>query len=199
LSLSLNPLVETDEGTLTTLGCKVEIDDSAVFRQMELSAMMDWSMLLPTERVAMQFDGDYITLQGNIGVITGSAGNCLALNDMIIDFGGRPANFCDLHGQAYHEQIEEMIYLLNEDRQIKVIFFNLFSDALQLEKFAYALKALLKAGMQFKKPIVFRGRGPPERVEKAKSVLLSLNLPDLFIEDDYEKAVRLAVSLAALK
>ena len=41
--LSLNPLVETDAQTLTTLGCKMEIDDAAIFRQPELGMMMDWA------------------------------------------------------------------------------------------------------------------------------------------------------------
>lgn len=50
--LSLNPLVETDAQTLTTLGCKMEIDDAAIFRQPEIGMMMDWAQLLPTERIA---------------------------------------------------------------------------------------------------------------------------------------------------
>jgi len=43
LTLALNPLVLTEQKEVTTLGCKVEIDDSAVFRQAELSAMCDYS------------------------------------------------------------------------------------------------------------------------------------------------------------
>jgi succinyl-CoA synthetase beta subunit len=63
------------------------------------------------ERIAKLVDLYYIALEGNIGVICNSAGECMATNDLIIQIGGRPANFLDLGGQAYHEQIEEIIDL----------------------------------------------------------------------------------------
>lgn len=46
LSLTLNPLVINDRNELTTLGCKIELDDSANFRQPELFAKVDYSQYL---------------------------------------------------------------------------------------------------------------------------------------------------------
>jgi len=40
----------------------------------------------------------------------------MATNDLIYQLGGKPANFLDLTGSAYHEQIEQMIGLLDWDR-----------------------------------------------------------------------------------
>jgi len=40
----------------------------------------------------------------------------MATNDLIYKLGGKPANFLDLTGSAYHEQIEQMIGLLDWDR-----------------------------------------------------------------------------------
>jgi succinyl-CoA synthetase beta subunit len=42
-------------------------------------------------------------MNGNIGVICDSAGECMATNDLNNLEGGRPANFIDLGGSAYHE------------------------------------------------------------------------------------------------
>ncbi len=103
LDLTLNPLVLTDSKELTTLGCKVEIDDAAVFRQQELFAMIDYTQMVYQERIAKISDLCYVALSGNIGVISNSAGLCMATNDLINIEGGSPANFIDLGGQAYHE------------------------------------------------------------------------------------------------
>lgn len=47
LSLTLNPIVLTAENDLTVLGCKLEIDDSAIYRQAELFSMLDYSQMPP--------------------------------------------------------------------------------------------------------------------------------------------------------
>lgn len=71
--------------------------------------------MLPQERIAREFDLNYICVDGNIGVIAGSAGSAMATHDLIYQLGGKPANFLDMTGQAYHEQIEQMIGLQNWD------------------------------------------------------------------------------------
>ena len=197
LDLSLNPVVLTDSCELTTLGCKVEIDDSAVFRQQELFAMLDYSQMTYQERCAKLADLLYIALEGNIGVISNSAGECMAINDFIQQVGGRPGNFLDLGGQAYHEQIEEMIYLQNGDPQIKVILINCFGGALNVDKVASSLAILFNLGVEFSKPIVCRLRGEGEEVARQK--LAMINYDKLHVVDDYEQAVILAVKLANQK
>ena len=55
------------------------------------------------ERLASVNDIKYTDLDGNIGMVTNSAGLCMATNDLLSTFGGRPANFVDLGGTAIHE------------------------------------------------------------------------------------------------
>jgi len=54
--------------------------------------------MLPQERIAREFDVNYVCLDGNIGVLSSSAGGCMATNDLIIQKGGSPANFVDVTG-----------------------------------------------------------------------------------------------------
>jgi succinyl-CoA synthetase beta subunit len=166
LTLTLNPFVVTEEKDLTTLGCRIEIDDSAVFRQAELFSMIDYSQMLPSERIAHEFDIKYVCLEGNIGVLAGSAGSCLATNDMLIRFGGNPANFVDMTGQAYHEQIEQLISLFNWDDQVKVVLLNCFGGAMPVDKVANSLIAISKKSWEVQKPIVCRLRGEGEELAK---------------------------------
>lgn len=51
-----------------------------------------------------------------------------------------------------------------------------------------------KVGVEFKKPIVIRLRGEGE--EDARQKLREIKFDKLYVEDDYEKAVKLAVKLA---
>ena len=58
------------------------------------------------ERIALNSRLNYIHLEsGNIGLISNSAGMCMATMDLMKLHGGAPANFCDLGGQAHHEKI----------------------------------------------------------------------------------------------
>ena len=58
------------------------------------------------ERIAHEMDIKYVDMKGNIGVISNSAGLCMATNDSIVSHGGQPANFADFGGSAIHEQME---------------------------------------------------------------------------------------------
>jgi succinyl-CoA synthetase beta subunit len=168
LNLTLNPLVLTTDNRLTPLHCSVEIDDSAVFRQQELFAMQDYTQVVYQERVGLLCDQNYIHLEGdgNIGVISNSSGLSLATNDLIQLYGGKSANFLDLSGQASREQIEEMIHLLNQDPNIKVILINCYGGTMHVDLVASAM-ALLFKHFDFNKPIVARLQG--EGADSARS------------------------------
>lgn len=100
----------------------------------------------------------YQRLQGDIAVVADSAGLCMATNDMISDFGGSPANFCDLGGSAYHEQIEQIIHMLNEDPAVNVIILTSFGGIFNVDKLAACLCNYSKF-FTYNKPIITRLRG----------------------------------------
>ena len=47
----------------------------------------------------------YVELTGDIGIIGNGAGLVMATLDMILDYGGKAANFCDVGGGANEERI----------------------------------------------------------------------------------------------
>lgn len=119
--------------------------------------MKDYTQVVYQERVALLCDQNYIHLEGegNIGVISNSSGLCLATNDLIQLYGGKSANFMDLNGEGTLEQVEEMIHLLNQDPNIKVILINCYGGNMHVNLVASAM-ALLFKHFDFSKPIVAR-------------------------------------------
>jgi succinyl-CoA synthetase beta subunit len=68
------------------------------------------------ERVAYIGGLRYIKIPGgNVGVISNSAGQCMALMDSLVAHGCKPANFMDLQGAAYHEKIISSLLQLESD------------------------------------------------------------------------------------
>ena len=45
----------------------------------------------------------YMELDGNIGIVSNSAGLCMATQDLIAEKGGTAANFTDIGGATIHE------------------------------------------------------------------------------------------------
>ena len=71
---------------------------------------------------------------------------------------------------------------------------NCFGGMLNVSKVASSIAIMYKAGVEFKKPIVIRLRGEGE--EDARQKLREVKFDWLYVENDYEKAVKLAVKLA---
>lgn len=80
-----------------------------------------------------------------------------------------------------------------EDPQIKVILVNCFGGALNIDKVVSAFELLCKV-FEFNKPIVARMKGNGS--EMAKEKLYKLKYKNLHIEDDFDLAVQMAISLA---
>jgi len=66
----------------------------------------------PRERVALIHDIQYTQLYGDIGMVSNGGGLCMAMCDLVTQFGGKPANFSDLGGNAIHEQIQQLLTLM---------------------------------------------------------------------------------------
>lgn len=55
------------------------------------------------ERIAQEFDLNYIYIGGNIGCLVNGAGLAMSTMDIIKLHGGNPANFLDVGGSAETE------------------------------------------------------------------------------------------------
>ncbi len=76
--LEINPLVVTKAGHLICLDGKLNLDGSALYRHPDLKAMRDITQEDERENRAMDWDLNYIPLEGNIGCMVNGAGLAMA-------------------------------------------------------------------------------------------------------------------------
>jgi len=63
----------------------------------------------------------------------------MATMDIIKHYGGNPANFLDVGGNAEDEQMVEAIKLLNNDPEVEAIFINIFGGILKCDNLANSI------------------------------------------------------------
>ncbi|MFX6149206.1 succinate--CoA ligase subunit beta, partial [Acinetobacter baumannii] len=86
----------TETGALVALDAKMVLDDNALFRHADLSALRDEDETSAIELQAQRHQLNYVQLDGDIGMVANGAGLGLATLDMVVAAKGRPANFMDI-------------------------------------------------------------------------------------------------------
>ncbi len=99
--IEINPLAILEDGSLVALDCKLTIDDAAAERQRDLAALAAPEKLTELEARARDAGLKFIELDGNVGLLANGAGLTMTTMDVIAHFGGRPANFLEIGGEAY--------------------------------------------------------------------------------------------------
>ena len=98
-SLEINPLAVLADGRLVAADCKAITDDSAKSRHPDLpvSTPTGTKLELRARVAGLQF----IELDGEVGVLANGAGLTMTTLDMVAHYGGLPANFLEIGGDAY--------------------------------------------------------------------------------------------------
>lgn len=163
--VEINPLVLTKDNKVLAADSKVTIDSNALYRQKDLAAQEDKSQVNGAEAIAQEFDLNYIHIGGNIGCLVNGAGLAMSTMDIIKLYGGEPANFLDVGGSAEGESLKEALKLLENDKEVKAIFVNIFGGILRCDNLA---ASIIKANEEigFSKPIVLRLKGTNSDVAK---------------------------------
>lgn len=99
--MEINPLVATREERVIALDCKFSLDDSALRRQQELAKSGAPDRLSALEQRGQDIGFKYIELEGSIGVLSNGAGLTMTTMDAISHYGGAPANFLEIGGNAF--------------------------------------------------------------------------------------------------
>ncbi len=99
--LEINPLALLEDGRIVALDCKLTLDDAAAFRQGDLPHSAAREKQTELERIGSANGLKFIQLDGNVGVLANGAGLTMTTMDVISHFGGRPANFLEIGGEAY--------------------------------------------------------------------------------------------------
>jgi succinyl-CoA synthetase beta subunit/malate-CoA ligase subunit beta len=127
LLLEINPFIETEDGELVALDCKMSFDDNALFRQGRVVELRDFDEEDPKEVEATGHGLNYIALDGSVGCIVNGAGLAMGTMDAIVHHGGRPANFLDVGGGASPEKIANAFRIVMKDPNVRAILVNIFA------------------------------------------------------------------------
>jgi succinyl-CoA synthetase beta subunit len=186
----INPLVVTPTGEVVAIDAKVNVDDSALYRQKDIEAMRDLSAEDPGETEARKMDLSFVKLDGNVGCVVNGAGLAMATMDLIQTYGGVPANFLDIGGSSNPEKVVTALNIIMRDPNVKSIFINIFGGITRCDDVA---RGLVTAFKQFEKtpPVVVRLTGTNEA--EGREILREMKLTSAATMDDgIKKAVALA-------
>jgi len=156
--LEINPLVITSEGNLHCLDAKIVIDSNALYRHPKLKAMYDPSQEDERERKAVEWELNYVPLEGNIGCMVNGAGLAMATMDIIKLKGGQPANFLDVGGGATKERVTEAFKIILSDAAVKGVLVNIFGGIVRCDMIANGIIEAVK-DVGVKVPVVVRLEG----------------------------------------
>ncbi|MBO43554.1 MAG: ADP-forming succinate--CoA ligase subunit beta [Rhodospirillaceae bacterium] len=99
--LEINPLVLTKDDKVIALDCKFSMDDSAVVRHPEKAQTGTPDKTTELEKRGKELGLKYIELEGTVGILANGAGLTMTTMDVVKYFGGVPANFMEIGGEAY--------------------------------------------------------------------------------------------------
>jgi succinyl-CoA synthetase beta subunit len=121
--LEINPLAQLTDGRVVALDCKFVLDDGAAYRQQDLVKFATPAPMTMLERRAAETALKFIELDGNVGVLANGAGLTMTTMDVIRHFGGRPANFLEIGGEAYTKSADALDLVLS-NRGVKSLVIN---------------------------------------------------------------------------
>ncbi|HMB76877.1 MAG TPA: ATP-grasp domain-containing protein [Kiloniellaceae bacterium] len=188
--LEINPLAVTAEDAVVALDCKFVLDDGAAVRQPLLAAQASPEPMTGLEAEAQDAGLKYIELGGAVGVLANGAGLTMTTMDAITHYGGAPANFLEIGGEAYTKaKVALEILLKNPNvRSLLVNFCGAFARTDVMAEGVVAAWKALAPGI----PVFFTIHGTGEEAAVAL-VRRELGIEPYDLMDD---AVKAAVAAA---
>ena len=192
LLLEINPFIETEDGDLLALDCKMTFDDNSLFRQGAVEELRDFDEEDPKEVEATGHGLNYIALDGSVGCIVNGAGLAMGTMDAIVHHGGRPANFLDVGGGASAEKIANAFRIVLKDPNVKAILVNIFAG---INRCDWIAQGVVQAAQdqRIDVPVVVRLAGT--NVEEGRAILQRSGL-SLIQAEDLDDAAARAVAAA---
>ncbi len=188
--LEINPLVLTPDDEIVTLDIKMDIDDNALFRHKNILEIKNISNVSSTENMASEAGLSYIGLDGNIGCLVNGAGLAMATMDIIKLYGGSPANFLDVGGDASVERVTTAFEIIFTDPHVAGVLVNIFGGIMKCDIVAEGIVHAIEK-VDIKVPLVVRLEGT--NVEIARKILDDSKLNIIFansMKDASEKIIK---------
>jgi succinyl-CoA synthetase beta subunit len=188
--IEVNPLAVLGDGNLSALDGKFTLDDAAASRQPELAAAATPDPLTELERRGAAAGLRFIELDGRVGVLANGAGLTMTTMDVISHFGGRPANFLEIGGEAY-TKAEAALSLVLAQPELRSMVINFCGAFARTDVMA---DGVVRAWLALKPqlPVFFSIHGTNE----AEAVALVRERLGIEPYDRMEDAVRAAVEAA---
>ncbi len=190
--LEINPLIKTTEGDFYALDAKCSFDDSALYRHPEIAELRDITEENPAEREAAEFGLSYVKLDGDVACMVNGAGLAMATMDIINYSGAKPANFLDVGGGASPETVAKAFEIILRDKNVKVIFINIFGGIVRCDRIANGILEATK-NVEVNIPIVVRLDGT--NAAEAKTILDNSNLKNIKAAINLKNGAELVKSL----
>jgi len=198
--VEVNPLVLTDDARVVALDAKITLDPGALARQ-PAEFLRSLEHAQAAEESTLEDEGarlglQFIELDGNVGVLANGAGLTMATLDAVNHYGGRPANFLEIGGDAYTKATPALRLVLKNPnvRSLLVNFCGAFARTdVMTEGVVTAIEALRP-----NIPVFFsiHGTGEDEAIALVRD-RLGLQ-PDEHMDDAVKAAVAAAVPAQVL-
>jgi len=188
--VEINPLAVLKDGRVVALDCKFVLDDSSALRQPDLAKVATPAKMTELEQRGADNGLKFIQLDGNVGVLANGAGLTMTTMDVIDHFGGKPANFLEIGGEAYTKS-EIALDLVLSNPGVKSLVINFCGAFARTDVMA---EGVVKAWetLRPKVPVFFSIHGTGED-EAVKLVRERLGIePYDFMEDAVKAAVEAA-------
>ena len=128
-------------------------------------------------------------MDGDIGLIADGAGTGMLTLDMVKDFGGRPANFCEMGGKAAEEAAEQSMQIVLANEKVKVLLISLIGGLTRMDRVAAGIDDYLTKN-KCRVPIAVRMCGT--KAQEGKQILLQHGIKAF---DDLSATVKTAVEM----
>ena len=138
----INPLIITKDNRLIALDGKVDIDDSALYRQKTILAYRDQLHEEDLVLEARKYRFLYIPIEdgGNIGVISNGSGMLMSSIDLISKDDMSVGAALDLGGGATADRIKEAVRIILMNKDIKFLYINIFGGITRCDEVARGVK-----------------------------------------------------------
>ena len=194
--IEINPLVKTGSGEFLALDGKMGFDNSALFRQPEISNMRDLSEEDEDELEAAKYGLSYVALDGEIGCMVNGAGLAMGTMDAINHMGGTPANFLDVGGSANAQTVSKGFEIILKNKNVKAIFVNIFGGIVRCDRIANGILEATKI-TDVHVPVIVRLDGT--NAKEAAEILKNADIKNIIVGDNLGDGVKKAVAAAAQK
>lgn len=196
LVAEIDPLVITSDAQMLALNTCLIVDDNALFRHKDLSAMQHVYSESVMHSMAREAGMRFVKLDGQIGCVVNGAGLALTTLDLVTLFGAgaiRPANCLDVGGDATAERVTAGLRIALADPDVQIVLVNIFGGITRCDEVAQGiLDAYHEA--QSKIPLIVRLEGA--YANEGRSAIDSAGIPHVISAASLTQAAQQAVAVA---